>query len=85
MLTRLTIFLTDDERVALQTIARDEMRGLRDQIRYLLRDAIHDRGLLTNNQQEQGNDEVESILADTVSPEPDERHVVETTEISSGG
>ena len=55
MLTRLTIFLADEERVALQVMARDEMRGLRDQIRYVLREAICCRGML-NSYEQKGQD-----------------------------
>ncbi len=51
MLTRLTIFLTDDERFALQIMAREDLRGLRDQIRFLLREAIFSRSLLNGNVQ----------------------------------
>ncbi len=46
MLTRLVIVLDNQERAALQVMAEREMRGLKDQARYLLREAASQRGLL---------------------------------------
>jgi hypothetical protein len=46
MQSRLTVILSDNERKALQTAAERELRPLRDQARYLLREALEKRGLL---------------------------------------
>lgn len=46
MMSRIQIYLADDERKALQQLAIDEMRGLRDQIRFVLRQDLERRGLL---------------------------------------
>ena len=50
MFSRITIALTEDERVALQTVAQREMRGLREQIRYMLRKELSEAGLLPREQ-----------------------------------
>lgn len=44
--TRITITIAAEERQALQTMARKEIRPLKDQIRYLLRQEAVKRGLL---------------------------------------
>jgi hypothetical protein len=46
MLTRLTIVLSDEERIALQKLCEQEMRGMKDQARYLLRAELEHQGLL---------------------------------------
>ncbi|PLS79148.1 MAG: hypothetical protein CYG59_14700 [Chloroflexi bacterium] len=46
MLTRLTIVLDEDERSAFEKLALEEMRGLKDQVRFELREVIRQRGLL---------------------------------------
>ena len=48
MLTRLTILLSDDERFALQKLGEQEMRGMKDQVRILLRTELERRGFLEN-------------------------------------
>lgn len=50
MLNRITVFIEEDERVALEKWAAQEMRGLRDQIRFVLREVIQQRGLLLPEQ-----------------------------------
>lgn len=44
--TRLTITLSEQERAALQKVAELEMRGLRDQARFHIRQALLDMGWL---------------------------------------
>jgi hypothetical protein len=56
MLTRLTIVLDQDERAAIEVLALQEMRGLRDQIRFVLREAVQQRGLLLPGQVKQGRE-----------------------------
>jgi hypothetical protein len=46
MLTKLTLTLTSEERKALQIIAQREMRGLKEQIRYMLCEEARKRDLL---------------------------------------
>jgi hypothetical protein len=46
MLTKLTLTLTSEERSALQVIAQREMRGLKEQIRYMLCEEVRKRDLL---------------------------------------
>lgn len=53
MLNRITVFIEEDERVALEKLAKQEMRGLRDQIRFVLREVIQQRGLLLPEQAKQ--------------------------------
>lgn len=57
MLERLTINLTSQERKALQIIADSEMRDIRDQIRFLLRNELESRGLLTLDHSNNENDD----------------------------
>ena len=45
-MTRLLIYLSDEEKSALQTVAQDEMRGLREQTRLIVRRELERRGLL---------------------------------------
>jgi hypothetical protein len=45
-MTRLMIYLSEDERVALQLMAEREVRGLRDQARLLVRQELERSGLL---------------------------------------
>lgn len=47
MLTRLTIILPEDERVALQHMSETDCRYPREQMRYLLREEACRRGLLS--------------------------------------
>lgn len=47
MLTKLTIFLSDKEREALQVISDLEMRGLREQARFIIHQDLVHRGLMT--------------------------------------
>jgi len=49
MLERITLNLSSNEKQALQIIAEMEMRGLRDQARYIIRDELERRGLLVEN------------------------------------
>ena len=44
--SRLTVILSDKEREALQAMAQSQLRPLRDQARYLLREGLIERGLL---------------------------------------
>jgi len=46
MLTRLVIVLDSQERDALQAMAERDMRGLKDQARYVLRETLDRCGLL---------------------------------------
>ena len=46
MMTRIQVYLSDEERKALQEIAENEMRGLREQIRFVLHQDLARRGLL---------------------------------------
>lgn len=46
MLTKLTIVLSDEERIALQKLGEQEMRGMKDQARYLVRNELQRRGFL---------------------------------------
>jgi hypothetical protein len=46
MLERLTINLSRNEKQALETIATAEMRNLREQARFILRQELEKRGLL---------------------------------------
>ncbi len=46
MLTKLTLTLTNEERSALQTIAQREMRGLKEQVRYMLCEEVRKQNLL---------------------------------------
>lgn len=47
MIARIQIYLAEDERAALQDIAAHEMRGLREQARFIIRSELERRGLLT--------------------------------------
>lgn len=47
MLTRITVYMTRQERDALSCIARDEMRDIREQVRWLLRLELERRGMLS--------------------------------------
>jgi hypothetical protein len=49
MFERLTINLTSQEREAIELIANSEMRDLRHQIRYVLRQELESRGLLPSD------------------------------------
>jgi len=62
VLTRITIALSDDEREALCSIAQSEMRGLREQARYLLVQEIRKRGSPIAHSQEE-NKNASSISA----------------------
>lgn len=44
--TRITVPMTSEEKTALQTWATQECRGTREQLRYVLRSALQQRGLL---------------------------------------
>lgn len=44
---RMTIFLDEEESVAIQAIAQQELRFPRDQVRFILRRELERRGLLT--------------------------------------
>ena len=46
MFTRLVVVVTDDELCALQTMSEAEMRSIREQLRFLLREEARRRGLL---------------------------------------
>ena len=46
MQSRLTVILSENERRALQSVAERELRPLRDQARYILREVLTQRGLL---------------------------------------
>ena len=46
IMTRLLIYLSDEEKTALQAIANREMRGLREQTRLIVRQELERRGLL---------------------------------------
>ena len=46
MFTRLVVVVTDDELCALQTMSEAEMRSVREQLRFLLREEARRRGLL---------------------------------------
>ncbi len=50
MLTRITLDLEHEEREAMQVLARQELRGLKEQIRYVIRQEVQQRGLLQMNQ-----------------------------------
>jgi hypothetical protein len=45
MYTRMTIILTEDERVALQAMAEEHCRYPRDEVRWLIREAYRTRQL----------------------------------------
>lgn len=47
MLTRMTVYMTHQEQVALFCIARNETRDIREQIRWLLNQELERRGYLT--------------------------------------
>ncbi len=53
MLTRLTIVLEETERAAIEELAQQELRGLKDQIRFVLREVMQQRGLLLPTQEKQ--------------------------------
>lgn len=44
MMTKLTVFLSDQERAILQAMAERDMRGLREQARYLIVKALTAEG-----------------------------------------
>jgi hypothetical protein len=44
---RLQIYLAEDERQALQRLAISEMRSLREQVRFVIREDLSRRGLLS--------------------------------------
>jgi hypothetical protein len=46
MLTRLVVFVTDDELCALQAMSEADIRRIREQLRFLLREEARRRGLL---------------------------------------
>jgi hypothetical protein len=49
---RITIHLDENERSALQAMACSDMRPLKDQARYVIREAAQRRGLLPTTQHE---------------------------------
>jgi len=51
---RLTIFLSEEEREALSTVAKAEMRFPRDQVRHIVRKELERRGLLPADELTQG-------------------------------
>ena len=48
--SRMMIVLSDQERNALREISQQELRGMREQARYLLRSELRRRGLLSDRQ-----------------------------------
>ena len=50
MLTRMTVYMTPQERDAISTIARDEYRDIRQQAAILIRDELTRRGMLSQEQ-----------------------------------
>ncbi len=50
MLKKITVILSDQEKVALQAAAEREMRGVRDQARFVIRQELERRGLLKPDQ-----------------------------------
>jgi hypothetical protein len=63
MLSRLTITLAEDERTALQQMAEADCRYPRDQIRYLVRQAAQQHGLLRGGAKEDERHEPERVAA----------------------
>lgn len=57
MLIRLYIILSEDERLAIQTLAKKDLRSLRDQIRFMLRQNLLRQGLLPDEQGQTKADE----------------------------
>jgi hypothetical protein len=52
-MTRLMINLTEQESEALQNLAKDKMRGIKDQAHLILRKELEQNGLLVTNQPSQ--------------------------------
>ena len=50
-MTRITVNLRDDERRGLLDLAKKERRDPRDQAAVLIRDRLHDLGILANGDQ----------------------------------
>ncbi len=69
MLDRFTIYLSRREKVALVALAASDMRDLRDEVRFLLRQALESRGLLQL-------DERQNLNPDNVGPSQDAAHSV---------
>lgn len=65
MLTRLTVVLSEQERKALEAAASQEMRGMRDQARFFLRQALERSGLLRADTNLAEQPDVETSHADT--------------------
>jgi hypothetical protein len=59
METRLTILLDTEERKALYQAAQADLRPLRDQARWLIRQGLAQRGLLLLDDSEPGDEPVE--------------------------
>jgi hypothetical protein len=59
METRLTILLDTEERKALSQAAQTDLRPLRDQARWLIRQGLAQRGLLLLNDSEPDDEPVE--------------------------
>jgi hypothetical protein len=55
MHSRLTLIISDAEREALQTMGQRELRSVRDQALYLLREALKQRGFLCDGDQISGS------------------------------
>ena len=53
MLTKVVITLDSLERNIVQTMARQDMRGPKDQVRFLIREAARERGLLPTDDADQ--------------------------------
>lgn len=51
MLERMTIYLSTPERLALEALASSDMRNVREEIRFLVRDALEVRGLIRRDDQ----------------------------------
>ena len=61
MTTRIFVTLEPEERTALAILAKKEMRPLRDQIRFLLRQELTKRDLLINQDQRKSLKSTEGI------------------------